>query len=175
MSALGRGCPPETIAVGAAFSRKEKEMKQTIKSGGERRGAAPETPRTLATVLTALETEGELSKTRRRDLRSAIKRVAELLRNVPAAIPLVMENVQAELGAVNPIAVGLSPKRFSNIRSDFVAAVKASGVISKKLNVNAALSPDWVDFFSHLASRKAHLGLSRLARYASDQESHHKE
>jgi hypothetical protein len=86
-------------------------MKQTTKSGGERRGAAPEMPRTLATVLTALETKGELSETRRRDLRSAIKRVAELLGNVPAAIPLVMENVQERLGAVNPIAVGLSPKR----------------------------------------------------------------
>ena len=169
MSALGRGCPPETIAVGAAFSRKEEDMKRTTESGGERRGAAPETPPTLATVLAALETKGELSETRRRDLRSAIKRVAELLGNVPAAIPLVMENVQAELGAVSPIAVGLSAKRFTNIRSDFVAAVKASGVIPKKLNVNATLSPDWVDFFSRLASRKAHLGLSRLARYASNQ------
>ena len=46
MSALGRGCPPGTIAVGAAVSRKKEDMKQTTKSGGERRGAAPETPRT---------------------------------------------------------------------------------------------------------------------------------
>ena len=41
MSALGRGCPPGTIAVGAAVSRKKEDMKQTTKSGGERRGAAP--------------------------------------------------------------------------------------------------------------------------------------
>ena len=46
MSALGRGCPPGTIAVGATVSRKKEDMKQTTKSGGERRGAAPETPRT---------------------------------------------------------------------------------------------------------------------------------
>ena len=128
-----------------------------------------ETPPTLATVLAALETNGELSDTRRRDLRSAVKRVAELLGNVPAAIPLVMEEVQAGLGAVNPIAVGMTPKRFTNIRSDFVAAVRASGVIPIKLNVKAEFSPEWVNLFSRLAGRTAHLGLSRLARYASDQ------
>jgi hypothetical protein len=88
---------------------------------------------------------------------------------VPAAIPLVMEKIQAGLGAVNPIAVGMTPKRLTNIRSDFVAAVKASGVIPIKLNVKAQFKPEWVDFFSRLAGRKTHLGLSRLARYASAQ------
>jgi hypothetical protein len=33
----------------------------------------------------------------------------------------------------------------------------------------AQLNPEWKDIFSHFASRKAHLGLSRLARYASAQ------
>jgi hypothetical protein len=60
----------------------------------------------------------------------------------------------------------MTPKRFTNNRSDFVAAVKASGVIPIKLNVKAEFSPEWVDLFSRLAGRKAHLGLSRLARYA---------
>jgi integrase len=132
-------------------------------------GSAASPPPSLATVLTALQTPSGLSETRLRDLRSAVKRVAELLGNVPAAIPLVMEKVQAGLGAVNPVAIGMTPKRFTNIRSDFVAAVKASGVIPTELNVKAKLSPEWVDLFSRLASRKAHLGLSRLARYASDQ------
>jgi integrase len=144
-------------------------MQRKIKTGGEGRGSAPETPQTLATVITALERKGELSETRLRDLRSAVKRVAELIGNVPGAIPLVMENLQAGLGAVNPVAAGMSPKRLTNIRSDFVAAVKASGVIAIKLNVNTKLIPEWVDLFSRLASRKAHFGLSRLARYASEQ------
>jgi integrase len=132
-------------------------------------GSAASPPPSLATVLSALEAPSVLSETRLRDLRSAVNRVAELLGNVPAAIPLVMEKIQAGLGAVNPIAVGMTPKRLTNIRSDFVAAVKGSGVIPIKLNVKAQLNPEWKDLFSHLASRKAHLGLSRLARYASAQ------
>ena len=132
-------------------------------------GSAPSPPPSLATVLSALEAPSVPSETRLRDLRSAVRRVAELLANVPAAISLVMEEIQAGLGAVNPIAVGMSSKRYTNIRSDFVAAVKASGVIPIKVNVKAKLSPEWVDFFTRLAGRKAHLGLSRLARYASAQ------
>jgi integrase len=132
-------------------------------------------PATLATVLDALEGSAGLSGSRIRDLRSAVKRVAELLGNVPAAIPLVMEQIQEGLRAVNPIALGITPKRFTNIRSDFIAAVRASGVIPLKVNVKAELSPAWIDLFSRLAGRRAHLGLSRLARYASSQGIHPRE
>ena len=132
-------------------------------------GSAASPPPSLATVLAALPTPSAPSETRLRDQRSAVKGVAELLGNVPAAILLNMEKIQARLGAVNPIAVGMSIKRYANIRSDFVAAVKASGVIPIKLSVRAKLSPEWIDFFTRLAGRKAHLGLSRLARYAGVQ------
>ena len=43
---------------------------------------------TLATMLAALDRPGKLSATRLRDLRSAVKRVANLLGDEPAAIPL---------------------------------------------------------------------------------------
>ena len=48
---------------------------------------------TLATVLAALEQPGGLSTTRLRDLRSAVKRVADLLGDEAAGIPL-------DLGAI---------------------------------------------------------------------------
>ncbi len=62
----------------------------------------------------------------------------------------------------------MTAKRFTNIRSDFVAAVKASGAIAIKPTAKRKLSPHWEDLFSRLAERRAHLGLSRLARYASE-------
>jgi integrase len=70
---------------------------------------------------------------------------------------------------VNPAAVGLTAKRFANIRSDFLAAVKASGVKPLKVELKSPLSPDWVDLFERLSGQRAHIGLSRLARYASAQ------
>jgi len=59
---------------------------------------------------------------------------AYLLGNAPAAIPLAMDAIRAGLNAVNPIAVGMTLKRFANIRSDFVAAVKASGCSRSRPN-----------------------------------------
>jgi integrase len=92
--------------------------------------------------------------------------VAELLGNEPSAIPLSMEKIQAGLAAVNPVAIGVTPKRFANIRSDFLAAVKASGVIPIKLDGKAELSPAWSELLQSL-SKRHHLGLLRLARYLS--------
>ena len=115
----------------------------------------------------ALEREGKLTATRRRDLVSAVKRVAILLGNEPAAIPLDMAAISARLAAVNPVAVGLTGKPFANIRSDFLAAVKASGLMPVDTERKSPLSPAWVDLFARLSGRRAHIGLSRLARYAS--------
>jgi integrase len=124
---------------------------------------------TLATVLAALEQPNGLAASRHRDLRSAVRRVAVLLGNEPAAIPLDMGVIGARLAAVNPVAVGLTAKRLANIRSDFLAAVRASGVMPVKGKGRSRLSPAWVDLFERLSGRRAHIGLSRLARYASRQ------
>jgi integrase len=126
-------------------------------------------PITFATVLAALERPGVLSATRLRDLRSAVNRVANLLDNEPAGIALDMEAIGARLGAINPLAVGMTLKRFANIRSDLVAAVKASSVIPVMGRAKKALSPGWAALFQHLTGRRTHIGLSRLARYASAQ------
>ena len=87
---------------------------------------------TLAGVLAALENPGELSATRVRDARCAVRRIASLLENEPAAIALDIGMISARLAAVNPVAVGMTAKRFANVRSDFLAALKASGMMPAK-------------------------------------------
>ncbi|HEY1601805.1 MAG TPA: hypothetical protein VGG64_19545, partial [Pirellulales bacterium] len=123
---------------------------------------------TVEAVLQALGRCTALSPTRRRDLRSAVLRVAQLLGAEPAAIPLSLEKIQAGLAAINPVAAGVTPKRFVNIRSDFLAAVRASGVLPIKLQAKAALDPAWSNLLSSL-SKGHHLGLMRLARYLSNE------
>jgi integrase len=141
------------------MSRKRKQNGPTPRPG----------PVTLADVLAALEREGKLTATRRRDLVSGVKRVAILLGNEPAAIALDMPVISARLAAVNPVAVGITSKRFANIRSDFLAAVKAASLMPVKVKSGGkpVLSPAWVDLFARLSGRRAHIGLSRLARFAS--------
>jgi integrase len=124
-------------------------------------------PATLATVLAALEPPGALAGTRLRDMRSAVTRVADLLGNEPVAIALDMESIRAALAGISPLAAGMTAKRFANIKSDFVAAVKASGVKPIFVPFKKSLSPEWEDLFKRLSGRRAHIGLSRLGRHAS--------
>ena len=61
----------------------------------------------------------------------------------------------------------MTTKRFANIRSDFLAAVKASGLMPIRPWRKEPLAPAWRQLFARLSHRRAHLGLSRFARYAS--------
>src|SRR5262245_28499967 len=76
----------------------------------------------LANVLEGVAANEKLSPTRRRDLCSAVRKVAELLGADPSSIKLDMPLISAGLAEISPVAVGLSDKRLSNIRSDFLAA-----------------------------------------------------
>jgi integrase len=129
----------------------------------------PARRRTLAEVRVALERNTGLSPTRLRDLRSAVMRVAGLLGNVPAGIALDLPALAARLAAISPVAAGMTPKRFANVRSDFLAAARASGLIPMRPWQKGRLGPVWRQLFGRLSRRRAHLGLSRFARYASAQ------
>jgi integrase len=125
-------------------------------------------PLTLADMMAALERNRDLVPTRLRDLRSAVKRVAALLSQDPRAVQLDLREISARLAGVNPVAAGMTAKRLANIRSDFLAALKASGLTTTASgSAKAPLSADWHELFDHLSGRRAHIGLSRLAHYAS--------
>jgi integrase len=141
----------------------------TIKSKTKASGGGPATPAqiSLIDVLNALNGQRTLSETRLRDLRSSIKRVAFLLGDEPARIPLDLRAISAKLTTVSPAASGLTAKSFANIRSNFMAAVKASGLKPVQRFAKTPLSTRWKKLMANLSARRAHLGLSRLARYAS--------
>ena len=152
--------PPETgpdHPKGSREGKKESNMPNSPKK--------TETP-AFAEVDRELANNGTLSATRRRDLRSAISRVAALLGEEPDHLPLDLAVIAARLAAVNAVAAGLTPKTLSNIRSDLLAAVRASG-LQPVLASKAGLSPPWADLLARLPGKRARIGLSRLARYAS--------
>ena len=122
---------------------------------------------TLQDVLNAVEKRDGLSVTRCRDLRSAVKRVASLLGDDPGRIRLDLPAISAKLVTVSPVAAGLTGKTFSNIRSDFIAAVKVSGLKPIQRPARTPLSPAWKTLFANLSGKRAHIGLSRLARWAT--------
>jgi integrase len=140
----------------------------TAIKGGAKAAVRPEAaPATLKAVLDALEGRRDLAANRLRDLRSAVTRVAKLLNDAPGHIPLELPALSAKLAAINPAAAGLTAKTFSNIRSDFLAAVNASGLKQLRSPGKGALRPGWTRLLHRLAKRRGGIGLSRLARHAS--------
>jgi hypothetical protein len=136
-------------------------------TNGSARGAGNPTTVTLADVLIALVHETSLSATRLRDLQSAVKRVASLLGDELGGIPLDLPAISARLAGVNPIAAGVSAKTFANLRPGFLTAVKVSGLRPVQRSAKTPLSPAWAGLMATLSGKRAHLGLSRFARYAS--------
>jgi integrase len=122
---------------------------------------------TLATLDQRLREVTSLSPTRRRDLRSAVTRVAALLQERPETLSLDLALIASRLKSVNAVAAGMTAKRLSNIRSDFIAAVRLSGLAPVIDSAKTQLSPAWVALMTHLRAKRHRLGLSRLARFAS--------
>jgi integrase len=131
-------------------------------SGGNAIDCVP----SLADLQRVLSNCQDLSVTRRRDLLSAVARVAGLLGEEPERVPLDLKLIAEKLGGINPAAAGLTPKTLSNIRSDFMAAVRASG-LHPVAAPKASLSADWAKLLEAGPDKRVSIGLSRLARYAS--------
>ena len=87
--------PPETAADHPKGSRKGK--KENNMSNPPKNPAGP----TLADVDREVAKNESLSATRRRDLRSAVSRVAALLGEEPAHLPLELETIAARLATIN--------------------------------------------------------------------------
>jgi integrase len=127
-------------------------------------GSAPPAP--LADLLIALD-QASLPAPRLRDLCSAVRRIADLLGDEPAHIALDLPAISSKLASINPVAVGVSIKTLANLRSGFLAAVKLSGLKPVPPRPKAQLSQAWLDLVARLSGKRAHLGLSRFAHYAS--------
>src|SRR5215470_13568615 len=125
---------------------------------------APST-HTLRDVLDAVREHKTLSEIRRRDLCSAVRRVAFLLGDDPGHLALDVPTISVRLAKTNPAPAGLTSKRFITIKSDFMAAVAASGF--KPIPTSAPKIPfstGWKRLMAELSAKRAQIGLSRLAR-----------
>ena len=166
MTAPGPVCPPETAQDRLAdYPRPVMATESNRQAATE--GVTSPAPLTLALLLDAVERAHSLSDTRRRDLRSAVRRVAHLLDNEPGAIPLDLRVISEQLVKVNLAVAGLTAKRMANVRSDFLCAVKISGLSPFAARGKPAVSLAWRELLWTLVGRHARIGLARLARHAS--------
>lgn len=123
--------------------------------------------RTLAEVITALQADPSLAPTRRRDLCSAVRRVAGMLARDPARLPASLPEIRRALAGITPARAGISTKTFQNLRSDLLAALRHVGANRHPGTAHPPFSPPWRALYERLPGKRLQNGLSRLIRFCS--------
>jgi integrase len=134
-----------------------------------RNGSAGNPRPTLADVDAALEKNRALSPIRRRDLRSAVRRVARFMGAESSEVPLELGAISQRFAGSVPIGGARKPKTLVNLRSDFLAAVRSSRIRAVH-PARHPLNSEWQRLLSAALSMRAQIGLGRFARWCSSND-----
>ena len=97
---------------------------------------------TLAEVADRIREDDQVSSSRKAAIRSAINTASRWF-NLPAtAIPAHPEFLRRLFAGFSPAAAGGTPKRWSNLRSDLLFALRHLGLLARGSYL-APLTPDW--------------------------------
>ena len=122
---------------------------------------------TLQDVVDRIAGDPTLTNSRKRDLRSATVSLAKLVGQPLAQITLDLAEIRRVLDATVPAQVGISAKRFANLRSDLSAAIATSGLHPILKTGSLDLDDAWTALLEPIADAGIRNGLSRFARWAS--------
>jgi integrase len=125
--------------------------------------------KTLSDVLEAVQESPCLSLQTRRDLTSAVRRVANLVSPDGLTFPADPGLIAARLSAIAPAMAGLTQASLSNVKSRFRRALKLSGINVHPGKQTNQLLPEWLKARDLVGNRPQWRALSRLAHFASAQ------
>ncbi|MCP5437190.1 MAG: site-specific integrase [Chromatiaceae bacterium] len=122
----------------------------------------------LQGLLEILEQDSRLPSTRRRDYCSAIRKVGELTGQPLDGLPARLDLLRPHLEGVHPAMVGLSVKRWQNIRSDLKRVIeyaRSQGLLCAA--DREPLWPAWQALYDTLQELQLRSGLSGFLRFCS--------
>src|SRR5262245_53618277 len=119
--------------------------------------------KTLSDVLEAVKQSPSLSLQTRRDLASAVRRVANLVSPDGLAFPADPGLIAARLSAISPAMAGLNQAALSNVKSRVRRALKLSGINVHPGKQTNELLPEWLKARDLVGKRPQWRALSRLA------------
>ena len=115
---------------------------------------------TLADAIARHEEDASLTPNRRRDLKSAVLRMSEITGVDPRITPASLRFMRPRISAVRPAKYQLTPKTWSNLRSNFRAAVVQAAPRQPR-------RPDaeWLQLRTALPTGRMKKGLSRFLHF----------
>ncbi len=124
---------------------------------------------TLADAIARIVNDPDLAPTRRRDMASALRSVAKALGRPPEILPASAHWLQPRLERAHPEQLGISAKRWRNISSDAMAALRHLGLAQQVARGrNEPLAPAWAVLAEAISDKTAlHRRLSRFIGFCS--------
>ena len=126
------------------------------------------TAKTFADVIAVLQNIEDLSKTRRRDLISALRSMARFVEKDVALIPANTEWLRQRLRQVHPRQLRVSEKHFQNVKSAVMAALKMTIGNNKRLAAFPEMTPEFDHLYQAIPDRMMGYKLSRFFRFCSE-------
>ncbi len=102
---------------------------------------------TFADLIERMTAQGELFPSRRRDMISGLRRVAEALGLPPGDVPADPGWLRPRLAKVSPVLLGVSGKTWQNIRSNAQSAMAECGIVERRIRRITDLGPEWRDLW----------------------------
>ena len=122
---------------------------------------------TLADVLIHLAADRTSSATRRRDLMSEVRSMGRILDTSLDLIPASPRLIRERLKGLEPAEVGLSSKRFTNIKSGILSALRLVGAVDVPVSRSQPMSPAWDGLWRSIENEQRRWKLSRFFRHCS--------
>lgn len=122
---------------------------------------------TLNCVLDHLQNQNHLSGDQRSAMTSAVKAVAKMFSSPPSGVAIDIAAFRLALEQGQPGRLGMSYKRFSNIRSAFGRALIESGIDLEPLRLKEPLDAEWTNLDAMIKSPTDRRVLIRFMRWCS--------
>ena len=137
-------CRPNPRCLAGPAARQAPARRLPVRAAPARKLIDATPPRTLAGVLARVQADEDLTALRRRDVGSALRTLGRVLELEPEQAQADPAVLRARLEAVVPARWGMSAKRWANVRSDAMFALRRFGacqpyrpVLSISLRVGA--------------------------------------
>jgi hypothetical protein len=122
---------------------------------------------TLSDVMSRVESSPDLGAAKKRDVLSALRRLADCVGKPPEQVSASPKTLQREVAAVNYHTVGLSKTRWTNIKSLSRKALQTAGInIMPGRRRNSVFSPAWAHLRAQCCASHQ-MGSSRIMNYCS--------
>jgi len=124
--------------------------------------------KTFADTIAAIQKIEGLSKTRRRDLISALRSMARFIDKDVALIPANTEWLRQRLRQIHPRQLRVSEKHFQNVKSAVIAALKMTSGNNKRLAAFPEMSSKFDVLYQAIPDPMMGYKLSRFFRFCSE-------